>query len=567
MQPKRADCSVPQRSNSASHSPPQRQRGPRVSGHARFLCQLLLVNLLCPVSHAETDTESASESAPPLAELSVAQAGQAMATGQLSSTQLTQYYLQRIHSLDQNGPELHAILELNPDALEQARQLDRERQSGRIRSPLHGMPLLIKGNIASADHMGTSAGSLALAKYQAPMDAAVLQQLRAAGLVILGKTNLSEWSNFRSSRSSSGWSSQGGQTRNPYVLNRSACGSSSGSAVAVSADLSLFALGTETNGSISCPAAMNGVVGIKPTWGAVDGQGVIPIARKQDTVGPLARSVADASALLELMLSAEGQRQLSLPLLNEAGMDLRGARIGWVSHYNAGRPALAGMMQEVVSKARAAGAEMIEIPSWTLKDSFYDDAYFVLLYEFKQDFNGWLKEMQRAGGKYPGGLANLDELIAYNRAHRDTVMPIFAQEYLEAAAALDSTREQSNARRARQRIQAASRQLIDHTLREHQLAAILLPTTGTPWLIDHVAGDRYDFGSSSAAAVAGYPAVTIPGGWQGELPLGVTLVASAWQEPRLLQLAAALEQQLAARRPPRFIPSLEALHSEPAATP
>ncbi|GAB4186198.1 MAG: amidase [Wenzhouxiangellaceae bacterium] len=486
-------------------------------------------------------------------ELELAEARRALAEERLSSHQLTAYYLDRIARLDHAGPQLRSIIEINPDAPADAARLDRERRQQQLRSPLHGLTVVIKANIATADRTATSAGSLALNGYHAPADAQLVAQLRAAGLVILGKANLSEWANFRSPDSASGWSSAGGQTRNPYVLNRTPCGSSSGSAVAVSANLSLFAVGTETDGSILCPAAMNGVVGIKPSHGSISGDGIIPIASSQDSAGPMARRVADAAALLQLMLTPAAAERLGNNLYEraEAG-SLKGARIGLVTQYADDYPEIQEIVTTAGAAMQAAGAVVVPLAQWQLAENTRDDEFQVLVYEFKRDLNQWLHDFEQ-----PAGLADITAIIAYNRQHRQQVMPFFGQEFFHQAAAIDLQAREQAWRDARRRSQQAAAALIDGHLKQHQLDAILLPSYSLPWLIDHIDGDRFGFGTSSPAAIAGYPAITLPGGLVRELPVGLSLVGGHWRDASLIALAAALERQLQARQPPRFIPSLE----------
>ncbi len=490
---------------------------------------------------------------PPLGELGVDEARRLLASGEIGSVDLTRHYLERIAVLDDAGPHLNAIIDTNPEALADAARLDRERRAGHIRSPLHGLPVVLKANIATADSLPTTAGSLALAGFTAGRDAAFVARLREAGVVILAKANLSEWANFRGRRSVSGWSSLGGQTVNPYVLDRNPCGSSSGSGVAVSADLTLLAVGTETDGSIVCPAAVNGIAGIKPTHGAVSTDGIIPLATSQDIAGPLARSVADAAALLQAMLTPKAAKRLGADLEAAArSSDLAGRRLGVVTAFNDEFPWLAALMDDVTARLEAAGAATVEIEEWQLDEQVYEDELFVLTYEFRRDLENWFADFA-----YPNGLRTMADLAAFNDRNAAAVMPIFGQEYVLAAVALDLTGEENHWREARERSRRAARRLIDQTLQKHDLAAILLPAYAPAWPLDYLNGDRVGFGNSSAGAIAGYPQVAFPGGFRGELPVGLLLVGGAWQDRDVIALASAAERLLAARRPPRWLKSLE----------
>jgi len=530
------------------------------------LGQLLLILWLCAVTTnavAQNGTSSAVEASQSgsvpsdrWSELSIHQFQEAQAKGELSAEQLVSFYLQRIQALNRQGPKLRAVLELNPHALAQARQLDQERQTQGIRSPLHGVPVLLKANIATAGPLATHSGSAALAGFVAAEDAPLVQQLKAAGAIILGSSNLSEWANFRGRPSSSGWSSLGGQTKNPYVLNRSPCGSSSGSGSAVSANLSLLAVGTETNGSIVCPSAINGIVGIKPTHSAVNGEGIVPIATSQDIAGPMARSVADAAAMLDTLLTQEAKQRIGPALYSQAlNPQLKGKRIGVVSYFAEDHPAVQAIMQKAAAQAAAAGAVIVDVPLWYLEEKVFAEFFYVLKYEFKRDLNAWLK-----ANKAPNGRRDLGDIIEYNQQHAEQVLAFYDQEYMRQAQSIDLAAEQARWQAARASSRQQTRDLIDRTLEQYQLDAIALPTNSPAWLIDHLNGDRIGLSTSFAAANAGYPAITFPAGFIQELPIGINLVASAWQEARLVSLAAAWEQLLQARQVPRYIPSLESLH-------
>lgn len=483
----------------------------------------------------------------------------AMAVGRLSARRLVEMYRERIQALDSNGPRLRSVIELNPDAEAIADALDRERAAGNVRGSLHGIPVLLKDNIETADRMGTTAGSLALVGAHPAADAGVVARLRAAGAVLLGKANMSEWANFRSTHSSSGWSSRGGQARNPYALDRTPCGSSSGSASAVAANLSAVSLGTETDGSILCPGAMNGVVGIKPTVGLTSRAGVIPIAHCQDTVGPFGRTVADAAAVLwaiagpdprdAVTASSDGRLPVDYQhLLNPQA--LRGARIGIPREVYFGYSEKSdAVAQKAIEALRALDAVIIDpanIP--TAKQMSSSEAEMtVLLYEFKADLNAYL------GGLGPEApVHSLEEVIAFNRAHADAVMPYFGQELLEMAQAKGPLTEQEYITAREECVRLSRQEGIDAVLDQHQLDALVMPTASPPWKIDLVDGDHGMGGASQPAALAGYPAITVPAGETFGLPVGVTFMGRAWTEPKLISFAYAFEQATRARRQPEY---------------
>lgn len=482
-----------------------------------------------------------------LARLSLTQAQELMQQGKLSSAALTNYYLTRIAQLDDQGPALHAVTDMNPEALKQAKQLDAERLNGKVRSPLHGMPILLKANIATADQLPTTAGALVLKDFKTGVDASLVAQLRAAGVVILGKANLSEWANFRGEGSASGWSALGGQTKNPYVLSQSPCGSSSGSAVAVAADLTLLAIGTETDGSITCPAAMNNIVGIKPTHGAVSGHGIIPIASSQDIAGPMTRTVADAASLLQVMATPAAQHKYGD--LNAALREQQVKRVVLVRQFDKDFPAVGAMLDLLKKHLTALGVTVSERQQWQLTDSVYEDEYQVLLYEYKRDLNQWLADFQA-----PPSAKDLQSIISFNQQRGQTALGFFGQQYLERADAVDLRRQKSAYLQARQRSSQRAAALLDEDLVND--AVLIVPATGPAWAIDHVKGDQYSFGSASAAAIAGYPSLTLPAGFDGHLPLGVSLVGRPWQEAKLIGLAHALEQRLGPTKAPTYRPRL-----------
>lgn len=475
-----------------------------------------------------------------------------MARGELDSVTLTEAYLQRIASLDRSGPRLRSVLLINPAARREAAQRDAERRSGRIRGPLHGLPILLKDNI-DATPMATTAGSLALRSFHPDEDAFVVQRLREAGAVILGKTNLSEWANFRSSSSTSGWSAVGGQTRNPYALSHNPCGSSAGSAVAVAANLAVAAVGTETDGSIACPAAVNGIVGLKPTVGLVSRGGIVPISFSQDTAGPMTRSVADSAILLGILAGRDGADPATATMPGRAVYDyharlhpdaLRGARIGVLRPALVEQPEIAAVFAQAIAALRDAGATVIEthIPT---EGQWEHDEQTLLLYEFKAGLERYL-------GTAKAPIRTLEQLIAFNHEHAAREMAHFDQDLLEQAARQGPLTDPAYiAARTRAR-RLAGPQGIDAALQADRLDALIAPTTGTAWLTTPGQGDAFPGGSYSAAAVAGYPSLSVPMGHANGLPLGLLFMGTAWSEPRLLPLGYAYEQLTQARRPPAF---------------
>ncbi|HET8655646.1 MAG TPA: amidase [Longimicrobiaceae bacterium] len=495
----------------------------------------------------------------------------AMRSGRLTSHDLVEAYLARIQALDRAGPKLHAMLDLNPDALAIADSLDAERRAGHVRGPLHGIPVVIKDNIDTHDRMTTTAGSLALEGSVAPSDASVVRRLRDAGAVILGKTNLSEWANFRGNQSSSGWSGRGGQARNPYVLDRSPCGSSSGTGIAVAASMAAVGVGTETDGSVVCPSAMNGLVGIKPTVGLVSRSGIIPISHNQDTAGPMARTVTDAAILLGAIAGADARDDATAASAGRIPPDytrfldadgLRGARIGVArARFTGYSPEADSVFEAAVAAMRRAGAVIVDSVEIPHAGEYGGDEFTVLLYDFKHDLNAYL-----AGLGPDAPVRTLADVIAFNREHAARELRYFGQELMEQAQAkgpLTDTAYTEALARARR----LSRLGIDSVLRAEHLDAIVAPTVSPAWTIDLVNGDHDLGGSSSPAAVAGYPSITVPAGFAHGLPVGVSFFASAWQEPRLLRLAYAFEQATKARRAPRFLPTIGDDGAPPASAP
>jgi amidase len=500
-----------------------------------------------------------------LEEATIADLQQRMASGRETARSIAEKYLARIERLDRQGPSLRSVIELNPDALTIAAQLDAERKTTGARSPLHGIPILLKDNIATADQMATTAGSLALDGVHAPSDAFVVEGLREAGVVILGKTNLSEWANFRSTHSTSGWSGRGGLTKNPYALDRNPSGSSSGSAVAVAANLAAVAVGTETDGSIVSPANNASLVGIKPTLGLVSRRGIVPIAASQDTAGPIARTVADAAALLAFMTGVDRDDPITSSgaghgladyqtLLDANG--LRGARIGVVRNKLFGySPAADRLAEAAIADMKKQGAVIVDPANIPTLGSFDATELDVLLFEFKDGLNKYLAWLGPASPVH-----SLKEIIAFNNAHADRELKYFGQEIMEMAetkGALTSPEYQ----RALATNQRQSRQLgIDAVMAKFNLDALVAPTFGPAWLTDLVSGDAWPVGSSSpstVAAVAGYPHITVPMGFVRGLPVGLSFFGRAWSEPVLIRLAYAYEQATKHRRPPAFAASAD----------
>jgi len=481
-----------------------------------------------------------------------------MAQGTETARSLTEKYLGRIKDLNEQGPMLRAVIETNPDALRIADGLDQERKAGKVRGPLHGIPVLIKDNIDTADQMMTTAGSLALAGHRAKQDAFIVQKLRAAGAVLLGKTNLSEWANFRSSRSVSGWSSRGRQSRNPYALDRSTSGSSSGSGAAVAANMCAVAVGTETDGSVVSPASCNGLVGLKPTVGLLSRSGIIPISSTQDTAGPMTRTVRDAAMLLGAMTGADAADPAKLPLPSSTPADytsflkpdaLKGQRLGVEKAHLEGPPAVAALFKAAIAVLKAQGATVVEVEVEKKTNPLGEAEFEVLLYEFKDGVNKYL-----AGAGAP--VRNLANVIAFNNAHAAEAMPFFGQELLIQA---EKTTGLSSAKyvAAVKKSVSESRRVLDAALQEHQLAAIVAVTNGPAWCIDWVNGDySTGIGYSSPAAMAGYPHLTVPMGTVLGLPVGLSFVGAAYQEGPLLALGYAYEQATHKRVAPKFQPTV-----------
>jgi amidase len=497
-----------------------------------------------------------------LEEATIAQLQGTMRSGELTSARLVDRYLDRIRRLDQSGPHVNAVIEVNRDARDIAEQMDRERKQGKVRGPLHGIPVLIKANIDTADKMQTTAGSLALVGQAPAQDATIATRLRKAGAVIMGKTNLSEWANFRSTHSSSGWSAVGQQTRNPYVLDRNPCGSSSGSGASVSANFTTFGLGTETDGSIVCPAGINGVVGIKPTVGLTSRAGVVPISHNQDTVGPHARTVADAAAVLGALVGVDPRDPATAGSAGKFFTDytqfldknaLRGARIGVARTNGFGLdPKTDAVIEEAIRAIKDAGAIVIDpanIP--TQANLGGSDETTVLNFDFKQDLKAYLAT--RTGVP----IRTLADAIAFNQAHASTELKFFGQEvFIAAEATTDFNDPVYQQALASSHLNSRDNGL-NAVFKQFALDALIAPTNDPTSVVDLIDGDHFLTGSSSPSAQAGYPIINVTAGNSFGLPVGISFCGLAFSEPRLIALAFSFEQATKARRVPQFIPTLK----------
>ena len=497
-----------------------------------------------------------------LDDLTITTAQAEIAAGRLTSRVLTEHYLMRIRTLDADGPRVNSVIEINPDALALADAADAERATGKAFGPLHGMPILLKDNIDTADRMSTSAGSLALAENRARKDAAVAQRLRAAGAVILGKTNLSEWANFRSTHSSSGWSGRGGQTRNPHVLDRSPCGSSSGSGAAVAADFCIAAVGTETDGSVICPSSLNGIVGLKPTVGLVSRSGIIPISASQDTAGPMARTVRDAALLLNGMVGRDASDSAmrgapgSLPTDYTRTLDnegLKGMRIGVARNFFGFDTRVDALMEEAIRLMREKGAVIVDNANVPNADRYGAEENEVLLHEFKAGLNAYLAPLPSSIPVH-----SLAELILWNEKNHDRELQWFGQEIFTNAQRRGSLAGQVYKKAREKCVRLSRSEGIDAVLRRTRCDLLIGPTGGPAWTIDLIAGDHFGGGVSSAPAVAGYPHLTVPAGRVQGLPIGISFFGTAWSEPQLLRAGHAFEQASAHRMRPAFLPTVAA---------
>jgi amidase len=493
-------------------------------------------------------------------ESTIAELQAAMRAGDLTSRELTRAYLERIHDVDWSGPQLNSVIEINPDALGIARQLDSERRAGQLKGPLHGIPVLLKDNIATADRLETTAGSFALLGSVPPRDAFVARQLRRAGAVILGKTNLSEWANFRSFQSSSGWSARAGQCLNPYVLSRNPIGSSSGSGAAVAANLAAASLGTETDGSIMAPSGGNSVVGIKVTLGLTSRSGVVPIAHSQDVVGPMARTVADAATVLGAIVGVDPRDRATRQSRGHFRTDYRpflraealeGARIGvWRRGVFGFTPEGDRVANSAISAMRELGAVIVDPANIPNVFAAFGPEFTVLLYEFKHDLRAYLAQLTKSRVRWLG------DVIRFNERHADVEMPWFGQELFRLAAQSGPLTDPVYLE-ARRRSKRLMRRAITDVMDRHNLDAIVSLTVGPPHTTDLVNGDLFLTASSTPAAVAGFPSITVPAGYDSrELPVGISFIAKAWQEPKLIALAYSFEQGTKKRHAPKFLASL-----------
>ena len=512
--------------------------------------------LALPLEKTATNTPPAFE----LEELTIADLQQGLQSGKYSSRELVEKYSDRISDIDKKGPSLNSVIEMNPDAEKIAAALDRERKEKGPRSALHGIPILIKDNIDTQDRMMTTAGSLALVGARPVRDAFVAQRLREAGAIILGKTNLSEWANFRSNKSSSGWSGRGGQTHNPYVLDRNPCGSSSGSGAAVAANLSAAAIGTETDGSVVCPSSANSLVGIKPTVGLISRAGIIPISHSQDTAGPMARTVRDAALILGALAGVDPRDEATNASRGHSAADytqfldkdgLRGMRLGVARKYFGFNEHVDKLMNDLLAEVKKLGAILVDPAEIPTQGKFDDSEFEVLLYEFKADLNTYLAGL---GPQAP--VRSLKDVIEFNEKNRDREMPYFGQDIMTKAEAKGPLTSKPYLDALRKNHLLTRTQGIDFVMKKNRLDAMIAPTGGPAWPTDWINGDHFTGGYSSASAVAGYPHVTVPAGYVFGLPVGISFFGGAFSEPKLIKIAYAFEQATKARRVPKFLPQV-----------
>lgn len=496
-----------------------------------------------------------------LDEITIEQLQTAMSSGRMTAVSVARKYLQRIDEVDRRGPALNSVIEVNPDAEAIAATMDAERKAGKVRGPLHGVPILIKDNIDTADKMMTTAGSLALVGAKPLADSHVAQRLRAAGAVILGKTNLSEWANFRSSHATSGWSGRGGQTHNPYVLDRNPCGSSSGTGAAIAANLCAIGVGTETDGSVVCPSSANGLVGIKPTLGLISRAGIIPIAHSQDTAGPMTRTVTDAAILLNALAGVDARDSITSEAVGHFASDytqflkpdgLKGMRLGIARQYFGFSQATDQLMTTAIDVLKRGGAEIVDPANIPTQGKFDESEMTVLLYEFKADLNTYL-----AGLGPSAPVKSLADVIAFNEKNATREMPYFGQDLFTKAQAKGPLTDEAYQDALAQNIRLTRAEGIDAIMDEKKLDALIAPTGGPVWCTDLLNGDHFTGGYSSASAVAGYPHITVPAGLAAGLPVGISFFGRAWAEPVLLKIAYAFEQLSKARRPPQFLPTVK----------
>ncbi|HYR77786.1 MAG TPA: amidase [Pyrinomonadaceae bacterium] len=514
------------------------------------------------VREAAGVNDSSAVSPPPafeLDELSVSELQSGMAAGKFTAHSLARKYLDRIDDVDKHGPETNAVIETNPEALAIATELDRERKAKKVRGPLHGIPVLIKDNIDTHDRMTTTAGSLALGGSIPLQDSFVAKKLRDAGAVIMGKTNLSEWANFRSSHSSSGWSGRGGQTKNPYVLDRNPCGSSSGTGAAIAANLAAIGVGTETDGSVVCPSSANSLVGIKPTVGLISRAGIIPIAHSQDTAGPMARSVTDVALLLSVLAGIDARDDATRASSGKSFADyskfldangLKGARIGVHRKGFGFSDAVDKVMNDCIDIIKKRGAIVVDPADIPTQGKFDDSELEVLLYEFKADLNSYLRSL---GPRAP--VKSLKEIIDFNEQYRDREMPYFGQDLFIKAQAKGPLTDKAYRDALAKNHRLSRKEGIDAVMDRNKLDAMIAPTGGPAWPTDWLNGDHFTGGYSTASAVAGYPHITVPAGYVFGLPVGISFFGRPWSEPALIKFAYAFEQATRARRPPQFLPT------------
>ena len=492
-----------------------------------------------------------------LEEITISELQAGMQSGKYTARSLVKKYLDRIDEIDKNGPKLNSVIEVNPDAMSIAEALDRERKEKGARGPLHGIPILIKDNIDTADRMMTTAGSLALVGSRPAQDSYVAKKLREAGAVILGKTNLSEWANFRSSHSTSGWSGRGGQTKNAYVQDRNPCGSSSGSGASAAANLCAAAIGSETDGSVVCPSSANSLVGIKPTVGLIGRSGIIPISHSQDTAGPMARTVSDAAILLGALVGIDRNDPMTklgvdknfldyTPFLNKDG--LRGARLGIARKYFGFNDGVDKLMNDLIAEMKKMGAVIVDPADIPTSGKFDDSELEVLLYEFKADLNNYLGKL---GPSSP--VHSLKDVIDFNEKNRDRELTYFGQDLLIKAQAKGPLTEKKYLQALAKNHLLSRTQGIDFVMSKNKLDAMIAPTGGPAWPTDWINGDHFTGGYSSASAVAGYPHITVPAGYVFGLPVGISFFGGAWSESKLIKYAYAFEQATKARQAPRFL--------------
>ena len=517
----------------------------------------------CSASRKDNATPPGTANIPPfeLEETTVAALQDGMKSGRYTARSITELYLRRIAAIDKQGPALHSIIELNPDALQIADALDAERKVKGPRGWLHGIPVLLKDNIDTADKMTTTAGSLALEGSIPPQDSTIAKRLRESGAIILGKANLSEWANIRSLQSSSGWSARGGQCKNPYVLDRNPCGSSSGSAAATSANLTVLSLGTETDGSIVCPSGICGIVGIKPTVGLISRAGIIPISHNQDTAGPMCRTVTDAAILLSALAGVDARDSATTRSQGNSRTDytafldangLKGMRIGVSRSHFAFNPYLDKLMEGAIDVLKRGGADIVDPANVDSMKNIDDVELMVLLYDLKADLNAYLASL---GPKAP--VKTLKEIIEFNQKHADKELQYFSQDLFMQAEEKGPLTDAAYLDAVQKIQQLAREQGIDLVMTKNRLDAIISPTNTPAWVTDHLNGDRFSGGSSTPAAVAGYPSITVPCGYAGGMPVGISFFGRAWSEPTLIKIAFAYEQATRQRRAPKFLTTLE----------